>query len=233
MRTSLVGMLCGIALAFAGSASAQPSPEPVVVTRGEGVVRAVPDRAYVTVQAETRASSPAEAQRLNAEAMTNVRQRLATFELDPDAIRTLGVSLQPEFDFADGRRTLRGYLATNSIELRLDDLSIVGSVLDAAVVSGATSVGGVRFDLRDRHEVERQALREAVADARARADAAAAGAGATIERVLRIEEQGAAAPVQPAFRMAMQAEAGSPVTPIAPGLLEVQASVILTASLRE
>jgi len=225
-------MACGIVLAGAGAAAAQAPPDPVVVTRGEGVVTATPDRAFVTVQAETRASSPREAQRLNAEAMTAVRERLAEFALEPTATRTLGINLQPEFDFQDGRRTLRGYLASNSIEVRLDDLSTIGALLDAAVGSGATSVGGVRFDLRDRGELERRALQEAVADARARAEAAAAGAGVTIDRVLRIEEQGAMAPAQPPFRMAMQAEVGQAVTPVAPGLLEVRASVTLTASLR-
>ena len=48
---------------------------------------------------------------------------------------------------------------------------------------------GVRFDLKDRDSVEREALRMAVQDARRRADAAASGAGVAIERIMRIEEQ--------------------------------------------
>ena len=61
-------------------------------------------------------------------------------------------------------------------------------MLDAVVQAGATSIGGVRFDLKDRAGAEREALRLAVADARARAEAAAAGAGRTIDRVLRIDD---------------------------------------------
>ena len=234
MRSVRVGaMIFGLVLGAAGPASSQQASEAVVVTRGEGIVRAAPDRAFVIVQSEARAASPQEAQRLNAEAMTAVRERLTEFDLDADAIRTLGVNLQPEFDFQDGRRTLRGYLASNSIELRLGDLPSLGTLIDAAVGSGATSLGGIRFDVRDRRTLERQALREAVADARARADAAASGAGGTIGRVIRIEEQGAAPSVQPPFRMAMQADAGQvATTPIAPGRIDVRVSVTLTASLR-
>ena len=236
MRSVCVGaMTFGFVLGAAGLASSQQASEAVVVTRGEGIVRAAPDRAFVIVRSEARAASPQEAQRLNAETMTAVRERLTEFDLDADAIRTLGVNLQPEFDFQDGRRTLRGYLASNSIELRLDDLPRLGTLIDAAVGSRATSLGGIRFDVRDRRTLERQALRDAVADARARADAAAAGAGAggTIGRVIRIEEQGAAPSVQPPFRMAMQADAGQvATTPIAPGRIEVRVSVTLTASLR-
>ena len=36
----------------------QPRPEPVVVTTGEGLVQAVPDRAWVNLTAESRAGSP-------------------------------------------------------------------------------------------------------------------------------------------------------------------------------
>jgi uncharacterized protein YggE len=53
------------------AAAQQPStpPEPTVVASGQGVVFAVPDRAWITVSAESRAPSPREAQRLNAEDM--------------------------------------------------------------------------------------------------------------------------------------------------------------------
>jgi uncharacterized protein YggE len=103
------------------------------------------------------------------------------------------------------------------------------------VTSGATNVGGVRFDLKDRESVEREALKLAVADARARANAAAAGGGVTIERVLRIEEHRAAVmpPPRPvpmmAMRESLQAEAQPP---IAAGEIEIKAAVTLTAIVR-
>ena len=51
--------------------------EPVVVTVGEATVRRPSDRALVTISVETRAKSPRDAQRQNAEAMTAVQQRLS------------------------------------------------------------------------------------------------------------------------------------------------------------
>ncbi len=88
----------------------------------------------------------------------------------------------------NGKRVGRGYVARNSVEVRVDNVDRVGEYLEAAVASGATSLGGVRFDLKDRAKLEREALRLAVADARAKAEAAAAGAGRSIERIIRIEE---------------------------------------------
>jgi uncharacterized protein YggE len=123
-------------------------------------------------------------------------------------------------------------VARNTIEVRVDDLDRAGDVIDLSVQTGATSVSGVRFDLKNRDAQEREALRMAVADARARADAAVSGAGVSIDRVIRIEEQrDTYYPPQPRLAM-MREEAQSPQTPIAPGQIEIRARVTLTAALR-
>jgi uncharacterized protein YggE len=219
------------------AASQTPAPAfdvPVIVTTGEGVVKLAPDRVWVSIAAESRARAPKEAQRANAEAMRAVLDKLKTLGLAADAIRTSGYDLQPEFDFANGRQTLRGYVARNAVEVRVDDIARAGEVLDAAVGSGATSVSGVRFDLKDRAAAERTALRQAVADARGRAEAAASGAGMKVERVLRIEEQ-RAAPIEPRPMMMMRQSAGlqaESAPPISPGELEVRAMVTMTSAVR-
>ena len=48
--------------------------------------------------------------------------------------------MQPQFDWANGKQTLRGYLAVNVIEVRLDDVGQVGEVIDAVIAAGATRV---------------------------------------------------------------------------------------------
>ncbi len=145
----------------------------------------------------------------------------------------MAYDIQPEFDYKDGKQTLRDYLARNSIEVRLDDLSRVGEVVDMAVGSGATSVGGVRFDLKDRAAAEREALRLAVADARARADAAAAGAGTRVDAVIRIEEQRQGTPEPRPAMMAMRAGSEAATeTPITAGDVEIRARVTLTATIK-
>ena len=171
-----------LAIALASPVLAQtPGPagaplQPSIVTHGQAIVTARPDRAYVTIAAESRSRNSAEAQKQNAAAMAAVLQKLEQAGVPKDAIRTVGYELQPEFDYANGRQTFRGYLARNTVEVRLDDIDRVGLAIDAAATGGATTITGIRFDVRNRAALERDALRQAVADARARADAAAAGA---------------------------------------------------------
>ncbi len=203
-----------------------------MTTAGEGVVRRAPDRAFIDVTVETRAGKPRDAQSDNAETMSNVQRRLQRANLPKDAIRTISFSVEPEFDFTNNRRVLRDYVARNAIEVRVDDLSRLGEVLDLATSAGATSVGDIRFDLKDRQAAERQALGEAVADARARAEAMASAAGRSILGVWRLSEEGTAVPPVPRPMVARAMAAEAAPTPVVAGEIEIRARVTLTVLLK-
>jgi uncharacterized protein YggE len=207
---------------------------PVIVTTGQAEVKRAPDRAWVSIIAESQSKDPKEAQRLNVEAMNAVMSRLKAMNLGEDAIRTTSYELRPEYDYRDGKQTLRAYVARNTIEVRVDEITRVGDVLGAAVASGATSVGSLRFGLKDRDAAEREALRLAVADARARAEAAASGAGVQIARIQRIEEQRMMTPEppRPMMRMAAESAAADAGPPISPGTIEIRSVVTLTAAIK-
>jgi uncharacterized protein YggE len=229
-------LIAAIALALVGSASAfaqgaAPEP-PSVVVSGEGIVTAVPDQAWVRIGAESRSKVSKDAQSRNAEAMTAVQQKMTALGIPKDAVRTLAIDLQMEYDYANGRQTPRGYVARNTIEVRVDDFAKLGDVLDAAVGSGATNLHGLRFDVKRREALEREALQLAVANAMGRAEALAAGAKKSIDRVLRIEEssvgRGPEMPVM-AMRMKTMEDTG---TPVAAGELEIRAQVRLVAAIK-
>jgi uncharacterized protein YggE len=215
-------------------AGAQETPAvPSVVTTGEATVRRAPDQAFVTVAVESRSKNPRDAQRQNAETMTAVQQRLAASGVAKEAVRTLGYSIQQEFDYPNGRRVPREFVARNALEVRVEPVERTGDIIDAAVQAGATAVSGVRFELKDRAGAEREALRMAVADARGRADAAAAGAGRSVDRVLKIEEVRAGmAPLPRQMMMTRAAADASVETPVEPGTIEIRALVTLTVSIK-
>ncbi len=215
---------------------AAPAPEPpVVVTSGEGVIEVAPDRAWITITAESRAGNPRDAQKRNADAMTPVLDKIKAAGVPADAIKTVGYDLQQEWDYVNNRRISRGYVARNTVEVRVDNIERVGELLEMAVGSGATSVGGIRFDLKDRDKLEADALRLAVAEARRLAEAAAAGAGRTIERVQRIDAQPMGGPVpmpRLAFAREQAANADSAAPPISAGQIEIRAHVTVTSVLK-
>jgi len=234
----LLALTLCIGVLGAGPALAQPPvpPPSVIVTSGEGLVKRAPDRAWVSIGAESRARTAAEAQRMNTDAMTAVVEKIKASGIPADAIQTTGYNLQPEFDYANGKQTLRGYVARNQVQVRVDTLGKTGDVIGAAVATGATNVSGVRFDLKDRDSVEREALRLAVQDARGRANSAASGAGVAIERVIRIEEQrdtvGDIPRPMPMNMAMMESRVAQAAVPVEAGEIEVRARVVLTVAIK-
>jgi uncharacterized protein len=234
VKEKLIALML-LTLSSAAAAQQPPVPaEPVVVASGQGIVFAVPDRAWITISAESRAPSPREAQRLNAEAMKPVQDKLRAAGVPAEAIRTISYDVQYEWDFVNNKRVGRGYVARNTIEVRVDAIDRVGEMLEIAAGAGATALGGIRFDLKDQAKLEREALRLAVLDARAKADAAAAGAGRSIDRILRVEEQGVDVPPMPVrmMRQAAQANAADLAPPISAGQMEIRARATVTVTLK-
>jgi uncharacterized protein YggE len=233
----MVALAVAVVVALVPAAARAQSPEsstmvPTIVTNGEAMVSRAPDVAYLTLAVEARARNPRDAQKQNADAMSAVQKQLADAGIPKSALRTLGVWLEQEFDNQNGRRTPRGFVARNTLEVRIEDVARAGELADAVVQGGATSLNGIRFDLKDRGAAEREALRLAVADARQRADAAAAGVGRTVDRVLKIEDSRADV-VMPPRMFAMRAEAApGQTTAVEPGLIEIRARVGLTVSMK-
>src|SRR6187200_1371881 len=186
MTTYLV-LLLSLVLGNVAFAQTPAEPSQVIVT-GEGRVKATPDQAWITIGAESRSKVSKEAQQRNAEAMTAVQQKIAGFGVPKEAIRTTAIDLQVEFDYSNGKQTPRGYVARNTIEVRIDDLAKLGDVLDAVVGSGATTIHGLRFDVKQREQLELSALQAGVKQALAKAQAIATGAGRAVDRVLKVEE---------------------------------------------
>jgi uncharacterized protein len=235
MRPLMFGIV--LATTLVGPVAAQePNPQnpqiPTIVTIGEATIHRAPDQAFVGIAVETRARLPKDAQKQNADLMAAVQQRINEAGISKEAVRTTGYSIQQEFDFTNGRRIPRGYVARNGIEIRIDAIERTGEILDAVVQAGATSVTGVRFDVKDRVAIERDVLTHAVEDARARADALAAGAGRTVDRVIRIDDsRQVRMPPQPVM-MRAAAVADNAQTPIEAGLIEIHAQVTLTLSIK-
>ncbi len=230
----IITLLAAGLLPLAADAADSWTGPPVLLTQGEAIVRATPDRAVLMLGTEARASDPKQAQASDAKAMVAVQQALSHAGIPEAAIRTVSYDLQLEYDYANGKQVPRGYVARHGIEVRIDDITKTGEVIAQAIGSGAAAVHGVRFEMKDRKPLEREALKKAVEDARARADAAAAGAGAAVVGVIRIEEGNVMATPPPMYERAMRTAMAdaTPETPIAAGELQIRSTVTLTTALK-
>ena len=220
-----------LSLSIATSAAAQTVEPSQIIVTGEGVVKATPDQAWVSIGSETRSKISKDAQQRNAEAMTAVIQKIMSFGIQKEAIKTTAIDLQMEFDYANGKQTPRGYVARNTVEVRVDELPKLGDVLDAVVNSGATNLHGVRFDVKQRDQLEAAALQTAVKNASAKAQAIAQGSNRAVDRILKIEEVSSGGGPVPMMRQMAMARADT-ATPVEAGELEIRAQVRLVVAMK-
>ncbi len=240
-RTQFSSALIALVLLTPARSAAQtPAPsQPVIVAQGASILKVAPDQAWVTVAVETRDAKAPEARRLAAVAMTSVMAALKAANLPADAIKTTGFSLNPDYEYVSGRQRMRGFIVTNQVRVRIDDIAKVAEVLDAVgalslPASSNMTIANLRFDLKNRSQIERDALRYAVEDAMANAKAMAAGAGAALGRISRIDQMGGSPKfVDEMQPMMAQARDGAAVsTPISPSEIEIRAAVNVTVEIK-
>lgn len=205
-------------------------PEPAtIVSNGTGRVAVAPDladlRLGLSVARPTVAAARAEAAML----MERILDALDRSGVDRADIRTTLLSVQPRYDYRDGRSpTLTGYELTDVVAVTVRDLGRLAEVVDATLSAGATSLDGLEFRAADPAAAEREARLAAMRQARAWADVLAEAAGVRIDGVVAIVEGGAGQPPGPGPMYARAAEASDVATPLESGTIVVEARVSVT-----
>ena len=215
-------------LMICSTAFAEENP-PTISVSGEGMVEAQPDRATITVGVLTRAKNPSEVQALNAKSASSVINSIVALGIERKNISTGNYNFNPNYRHTDnGKAILDGYEASNSVTIIVDDLNLVGKIIDAALNHGANQVNSLNFGLRNKTAYQDEALRLAVLDARRKAEIAASALGKMIVSVrsVSINSNHISAPrnYKMAAAMAEDAAVGYE-TPIESGTLQCSASV--------
>jgi hypothetical protein len=209
------------------TASAQTAPRRSSVSAaGQASVFVTPDQVKVDASIVTQGVSAQDAASQNAGQVATVVAALSK-ALGPGAdIKTINYFVGPIYKTSGGQQTIAGYSASMTVEVTLGTISMAGLVIDTATQAGATSVGALEFSLKDPEPARLQALRLATMQAMSHANAIAGGLGRTVGSVISIQE-GSAIRVP----VAVGTAAPSTATTITPGLIEVQANVVLEAEL--
>ena len=229
-----------IVLLLTAAVSAQPMnamPDfPTITVTGEATVAVKPDRAVIGLGAVAQADDAAAAQQRVNEIMHKAIDAIRQVGVPEDRIQTAGLSLQPVYS-QPGRRqmqdgeghvpTIVGYRASNTVRVQLDDLELIGKVIDAGITAGANQLEGINFEIKDDTQPRSQALEQATANARSKADVIAQAAGTPISVLHNITEGGVHI-IAPVYRGVRAMAAMEMDTPVQPGQVQIRASVTVT-----
>ncbi|HEY5648942.1 MAG TPA: SIMPL domain-containing protein [Nitrospiria bacterium] len=228
MLLAASALLPGPVLGDEGSEKQGP---PVIRVQGEATVSVVPDQVSMEVGIINEAKTAEAAAARNAKNMKGLIKNLKDILGSRGEIKTSAYSVRPVYktEKKSGKRSLEGFSATNTIQIRTEDLSVLGRLVDAATDSGANRVDRLEFSSKDPSVPRNAALKIASRKAGTKAEAMADSLGVRIIRVLRAEE----IPTERLdgnvkFRSAV-ADAGT--VPLEPGMIEVRALVELTVEI--
>lgn len=204
-----------------------------ITVSGTGKAFATPDVAKYTVSIVTGPQANAEAALQNLSTRSkSVIDAIKAEGVKEEDIATTNLSINPLYDFPNGRQVLRGFEATQSVEITIRDLTKIGTILARATGEGVNAAGGLQFQVDDIEAVHTQAQAEAIEDAAAKAEQLADILGVSLGRVKTFSASvDGQAPIPLLARSAELGIGGD--APIVPsGTQEIQAHVTVTYELR-
>jgi uncharacterized protein len=156
-------------------------------------LRTPPDEASMTVGTQAKASTATAAVAANKVKTEKLLAAIRAAGIRERDIQTQGIQLQPDYRYdrqpnGQGRQTLIGYIASNSVQIKTRDIDKLTSLLDTLTTAGADSVYGPNFGISDPAPLRREARIRAMARGQAEATEFARNNGYNSVRLLSVEE---------------------------------------------
>jgi uncharacterized protein len=206
---------------------------PTITTNGEASAEVVPDISTIAFGIDTERPKAADAARENARAAQAIVAEVKAQGIEGRDIKTVSVTLTPAYDEvrdANGyvtKRTLRGYSASNSLNVRVKDIAKAGALASQMLDKGVNRFYGITYEYSRKDEKYDLLRTEAVQDALRKANSYVNGLGIRLGRILEIIPQPHAVPFA-ANRMtaaAPPAQEAAPAIPVEPGIETLRTEV--------
>lgn len=165
-------------------------PPPSVTMTGQGIVRAAPDLATLSIGVRSEADAADAALSQNSAQMRTLLAAIDQAGIPKPDVQTAAVTLEPRLVYPEGGQPpkVTGYVARNVVTVQVRDLTKLGPLLQGAVSAGSNELAGLAYDFADKQPLSDKARAAAVADAKRKAQGVAAAAGIRLGRVLSITE---------------------------------------------
>jgi hypothetical protein len=209
-----------------------PAPS-VIIVSGNAQLLVAPDEATVRLGVVRQATTAQTAQEQANAVVQEILSSIGKVGIPANQIQTARLVLTPVYaprnpDSRDAPRIV-AYNATNSVSVRVSNLSLVGGVIDAGLKAGANQLEGVQFGLRNDTASREEALKQAVQEARSKAQVMADALRVNLAEVLEASEGGVSVVLfaENGASPRLSFAASSAETPVAPGQIQVHANVTI------
>ncbi|TWI59131.1 SIMPL domain-containing protein [Halalkalibacter nanhaiisediminis] len=195
----------------------------IIKVTGKGTLSVPANQAIITLGVVTEDTNLSQAQVNNSVTMSNIITSLFSLGIPGDQIETVVYRIDSEYNFENGQQIFKGYKVTHQIQITVNDISMVGQVVDTAVDNGANSVSTIQFTVNDLDIFYNQALSKAIQNGLVKAMIIARDLNVTLnqtpDKVIEITQPTTPIPFSASFLSKSEA------TPIQPGNITVTAIV--------
>ena len=203
---------------------------PQISVSGEGKIKVIPDEAKITVSIENTSKEAADAKKANDIVTDKVLKLIKSKGIDAKDFQSQRVNLYQNYDYNTKKKS---YVANQTISIHLKDLSKYDDLMMDLVETGINGIQGVEFMSSKIKELEKQARKNALLDAKSKAeDYVSVLNGQKLGKVLLINDNSQTNYPQPVYRgamkaMAMESDSFSRET-LAVGEIEIISTVSVT-----
>lgn len=155
---------------------------------GEGKTSAKPDIGQVELSVVTESSSAATAQKDNVAKMNNIIKGMKDFGIKDEDLKTSNYSINPKYNYRDGKSYIIGYEVTQSLEVKIRDLDKTSTILQKASELGSNQVGSLVFTFDDPEKVRAEARTKAIDNAKQKAQELANSLGVSLGKITSFSE---------------------------------------------
>jgi len=205
-----------------------------ITVSGEGTATGKPDVAMITLGVSRLENTVDAARNGAATSLDAMIKSMTGNGVSKDDIQTQQFNISPEYDYSNGKQTLKGFRVTNVVTAKVRDINSTSKVVDDAITAGGNDVQvqNIAFTIDNPDDLKKQAREAAVADAKAKAQTLASATGVSVGEPISITESAATTPPI-AYDVARgAASAPAPATPIEPGTQDVTVTVSVTWSIK-
>ncbi len=228
----IIAILLTLVIAWPSIAQETTQIGQITVT-GHGAVETVPDMATITMGVVSKGKTGAQAMAKNSRDLAAMMEKLKSARIASRDMQTSNLSLSPRWDNRPnahgGDPEIVGFVAQNTVTVRIRDLERLGEILDAVVQNGANSFRGLNFGLQHPRPTQDQARTRAVEDAIAKAKLLTTAAGVELGDIVSISESASGRPNP--IRMNDMAMSRSAV-PVEAGEVSIGASVTIVFNIQ-
>ena len=199
LATVYLGILSWNAVKTHDYIGISPKESHSISITGEGKVAGVPDVARIQLGYSVEKKTVAEAQKENTAKMNAVIDKLKKdFKIDAKDIKTANYYISPQYDYSNnGKQTLRGYLVSQNLDVKVRQMDKVSAIIEASAVIGLNQVDNLSFEIDNPEKLKEEARAKALEQAKAKAGALSDIVGVKLGKIISFSESSNGGQVPP------------------------------------